>query len=144
VSEALILLKERVLLLRFDIVDIAEQHAQWASLSPLAHEVALIADLTYVVVEGVAVFDPDKRLTDKVERLRAATEATLDSVKAHLARYCSDGRVVIARFIKHEVADGLWVDAKPSCCGSYEDFRGRGGECIAMKVAINHIYMSCA
>ena len=77
------------------------------------HELALCSKLARVIVViGVSVLALEEHLANKVERVRTAADATIGSVKIHLLRNCSDGRVVIACVIKHEVANRMGVNTK--------------------------------
>jgi hypothetical protein len=44
--------------------------------------------------------------------VRSAADATIGSVKVHLLRDRSDGRVIVAYVVKHEVADCAGINAE--------------------------------
>jgi hypothetical protein len=78
----------------------------------IAHKLILVSKLACVVVVGISILALKEHLADKVERIRTAAEATIGRVKTYILRYREDSRVVIARVIKHKVANFKLVNTK--------------------------------
>jgi hypothetical protein len=67
-----------------------------------------------IVVKGLCFLAPKEHLADKVERVRTAAEATVNSIKAPLrrSRDSFSSRVVIARIVKDKVPNIACTYAK--------------------------------
>jgi hypothetical protein len=63
--------------------------------------------LANVVVICVSVYAPKQSLTNKVKRVRAAAEALVGRVEAHLLPNRSNRAVVVGRVVEHKVTDGV-------------------------------------
>jgi hypothetical protein len=53
-----------------------------------------------------------EHLANEVDCMRTAAEATMDGVKSHRLRESEHCAVVVARIVKHKVADSKWVNTK--------------------------------
>jgi hypothetical protein len=66
----------------------------------------LVGKLLYAVVErGGAALTLEKRLANKVKRVRSAVKALVGSIKNILLSYYYNSTVVVSSVIKHEVTN---------------------------------------
>jgi uncharacterized protein involved in cysteine biosynthesis len=104
VGKALVIMKNLVLLRRFDIVDDVNQHSNRATFPPLSHILLLSIVLLFSVAVGVFVGAKYNSLADEVERVTTAAEAPVSGLIDVLARERGDRSVVVGSVVEYKVA----------------------------------------